>query len=392
MLWVALHFRQLPGTTIETVAGWACQFTPRVSLEPPDALLAEVSGSLRYFGGAEALLHALHAGVVELGLDVSLATASTARAALWLARADAPVTLDGLPLEATRWERDFFRSIGATTLGDLERLPRAGLARRCASAVLAELDAAFGRREEPRAFYAPPPRFDARLELPAEVRQAEPLVLAARRLLVPLGGLLAARHAGIRGFMLELIDGHGRATPVAVNLASPARDVERFVRLLRERLAAIELREPVHALRVEAGGFAALPGRSGNFLGDAAAEAEDWAQLLERLQARLGRGAVYGLTAVPDHRPEHAWRRIEPGDWDPREFRLPGPRPAWLLERPRRLGPARFELLAGPERIECGWWDGDEAKRDYFVARLAPASLAWIYREDGEWFLHGLFA
>ena len=48
--------------------------------------------------------------------------------------------------------------------------------------------------------------------------------------------------------------------------------------------------------------------------------------------------------------------------------------------------------LAGPERIECGWWDGDEARRDYFVARLRTASLAWVYREDGEWFLHGLFA
>jgi len=47
---------------------------------------------------------------------------------------------------------------------------------------------------------------------------------------------------------------------------------------------------------------------------------------------------------------------------------------------------------AGPERIESGWWDGDDAKRDYFVARLPNASLAWVYREEGEWFLHGLFA
>jgi protein ImuB len=148
----------------------------------------------------------------------------------------------------------------------------------------------------------------------------------------------------------------------------------------------------VQAIRLEAGDFAALAGRSASLLGDPAGEGEDWAQLLERLQARLGRDAVCGLATVPDHRPEHAWRRIEPGDWDPREFRAPGPRPAWLLAAARRLEPGRFELLAGPERIECGWWDGDEARRDYFVARLAPGSLAWIYREDGEWYLHGFFA
>jgi protein ImuB len=51
-----------------------------------------------------------------------------------------------------------------------------------------------------------------------------------------------------------------------------------------------------------------------------------------------------------------------------------------------------FALLAGPERIESGWWDGDEAGRDYFIAQLRDASLAWIYREREGWFLHGLFA
>ena len=392
MLWIALHFRRLAATALEPLAGWACQFTPRVSLEPPDALLAEVSGSLRYFGGRGALLQALRDGLAELGLDVSLASAGTPRAALWLARAGRPAALEALPLEVTRWELGLFRSIGVGTLGEVLRLPRAGLARRCPAAVLAELDAALGRREEPRLFFTPPTRFDARLELPAEVTHCEALLFAARRLLAQLAGLLKARHAGARGFVLRLIDGRGRSTPVAVNLASPSRDLERFVRVLRERLAMLELREPVQALGIEAGDFAALPGRSASFLGDAAAEGEDWAQLLERLQARLGCEAVYGLATVPEHRPEHAWRRIAPGDWDPREFRSPGARPAWLLETPRRLEAGRFDLLAGPERIECGWWDGDEAKRDYFIARLAPASLAWIYREEGDWYLHGFFA
>jgi protein ImuB len=392
MLWVALHFRQLPPTALEPVAGWACQFTPKVSLEPPDALLAEISGSVRYFGGAAVLIEGLRAGVAELGLDASLAAAGTPRAALWLARGDGHAKLETLPLEVTCWELDFFRSIGVATVGEVMRLPRAGLARRCPADVLAELDAALGRREEPRLFFTPPARFDARLELPGEVMHSEALVFAARRLLVQLAGLLAARHAGVRGFRLSLIDGRGGVIPVAVNLASPSRDVERFVRLLRERLSSVELLEPAQAIRMEADHFAALPGRTGSFFGDAVAEGEDWAQLLERLRARLGREAVCGLTTVPDHRPEHAWRRIDPGDWDPREFRSPGPRPAWLLDPPRRLEPGRFELLAGPERIECGWWDGDEEKRDYFVARLAPASLAWIYREEGDWYLHGLFA
>ena len=125
--------------------------------------------------------------------------------------------------------------------------------------------------------------------------------------------------------------------------------------------------------------------------GDAGADAEDWARLTERLRARLGHDSVYGLATHPDHRPEHAWRRVEPGEWDPHDFRQPGPRPLWLLQ-PKTIPQDSFELLVGPERIESGWWDGDEASRDYFIARLPNESLIWVYREAGEWFLHGLFA
>ncbi|HEU4621096.1 MAG TPA: DNA polymerase Y family protein, partial [Burkholderiaceae bacterium] len=84
------------------------------------------------------------------------------------------------------------------------------------------------------------------------------------------------------------------------------------------------------------------------------------------------------------------------------------PRPAWLLDVPRRLtvrgdspyyeGP--LTLVAGPERIETGWWEGRErmAVRDYFIAETNDARLMWVYREraqggQGEaWYLHGKFA
>jgi protein ImuB len=388
MLWVALHFPHLPPGAIEPIAAWACQFTPRVALEPPQALLLEVEGSLRYFGGLEALLHRLQK--TDLGYAVSLGVASTARAALWFARAPAK-TLQEVRLEATGWDLELFKSIGISTLGELMRLPREGLARRCGPQLLDELDRALGSAPEVHEFFVPPARFAAKLELPAEVTYAEGLLFAARRLLVQLEGLLAARHAGIRSFAFQLIHSQKKISTVQIGLASPSRDAERLAQLLRERLGALPLAAPVEAIALEAADFTPLPGSSADFFDDAAADAEDWARLLERLRARLGQDAVCGLTCYPDHRPEHAWRRVEPGDWEPREFTSPGPRPVWLLE-PSKLEEDGFVLLAGPERIECGWWDGDDARRDYFIARLKEFSLAWIYREEGVWYLHGLFA
>jgi protein ImuB len=392
MLWVALQFPTLPPGTLDHLAAWACQFTPRVSLEPPQALLVEVQGSLRYFGGLEALLARLRGGLGELGVEAALAVATTPHAALWKARGgNGP--LEALPLSVLGRETAFLESIGVRTLGELMALPRDGLARRCGQAVLDELDRALGALHEARVFFALPARFDATLELPGAVTHAEGVLFAARRLLVRLEGLLVARQEGMREFFLELIHLSKRKTRIEMRMASAARETDRLAQLLREKLATVVLREPVEAIRLHAADFVSLHPASGGLFGDPRAEGEDWARLVERVQARLGAASVHGLTVQPDHRPEHAWRRVEPGEWDPRAFFAPGPRPAWLLEAPRRVAAEALELLAGPERIECGWWDGDEAKRDYFVARQG-AALVWAYREmtDGGWFVHGVFA
>ena len=390
MFWVALHLPGVAAETLPPLAAWACQFTPRVALEP-DALLLEAEGSLRYFGGEDALLIALECGLAELGLRASLATAPTARAALWCARGGG-LPLPELPVCVVGdGHRAFFKSIGIATVGQLLALPREGLAQRCGQGLVDELDRALGKLAEPREFFTPPERFSARLELPAEVSHAEALLFGARRLLVQLEGLLAARHAGVRAFTLGLVHVDRSIHEVTVPLASTTRDAERLSQLLREKLAVLKLPQPVEAVVLSAADFLPLAGRSGALFGDRAAEAEDWNRLVERLQARLGRDAVHGMSAYPDHRPEYAWRRVDPGEWDPHEFVQPGPRPAWLLERPLPVDEARLELVAGPERIACGWWDGDEANRDYFVVELG-ATLAWAYREDGRWYLHGFFA
>jgi protein ImuB len=411
MLWVALHFPQLRRQALSrghappeperealaAAAAWACQFTPRVSLEPPQALLMEIEGSLRYFGGRWKFLARLRAGLSRLGFETRIAEAPAARAALWLARGDGgrlaaqPVAVMGLAPEACA----LLASLGVQTLGGLMRLPREGLARRFDAGLLEQLDQARGQAPEPREFFVPPARFAARLELPAPVLQAEQALFAARRLLAQMEGFLAARHAGVRSFSLVLLHDEGRpATEVNVGLAAPGRDAEHFARLLRERLVTLALGSPIDAIRLEAGELEDLSGRNKNLFDDRHGRQEEWLRLIERLQARLGSAAVHGLGTHEDHRPERAWVAVSPGKEIPAKEKIQNqPRPLWLLDPPRRLAEGEFALLAGPERIESGWWDGAEARRDYFIARTGAASLAWIYRErQGHWFLHGLFA
>ena len=71
-------------------------------------------------------------------------------------------------------------------------------------------------------------------------------------------------------------------------------------------------------------------------------------------------------------------------------------RPGWLLPRAIPLRDVRVEILAGPERIEAGWWDGADVRRDYYVVRTSLAQTAWVFRPAGDlagpWMLHGWFA
>ena len=335
---------------LEGIAAWMCRFTPRVSLQPPQGVLAEIEGSLRLFRGAAALLERISAGVDQMGFTVTPAMAPTARGAWWLAsagrealvpdRVALEAALAALPVAVACEGADtlgLLRNIGITTIGELRSLPREGVARRFGQALLDGLEQALGDAPEPRDFFVPPAHFAAQLELPGEVTHAEGVLFAARRLLVQLEGLLAARQAGVRRFLLILLHREVSPSILAVELASPGRETQRFVQLLRERLSMHMLVEPVEAIRIEASDFVPLYHRTVDLFGGPQSESEGWARLVERLRARLGGGAVHGLGLHPEHRPERAWRPLAPGERPPPGGAGTGARPLWLVEPPRRV-------------------------------------------------------
>jgi len=399
---------------LEGLAAWMCRFTPSVSIEPPQDLLAEVGGSLRLYGGLAALAGRMRQGLDDLGFTSFLAAGPSARGALWLAAAgrgdliEDPAALRpalaSLPAAlacADSRSRELLRDIGVATLGELLALPRAGLARRFGQRLLDDLDRALGSRPEPRDFFVPAARFTASIEFDAEVLHAEGILFAVRRLLAQLEGLLAARQAGIRSFTLTLKHRRAAPTVIEIGLGSPGREAERFLRLLSERIVALGSVPPIEALCVQAGEFELYAASTAGLFPDARAQTENWTRLIERLQSRLGDDAVHRIALHEDHRPEFAWRMQGMAEHAARAEGNSVPRPIWLLDAPRPLreiqdvpqrdGP--LDLLAGPERIESGWWDGGEAARDYFVARAPDAALLWVFRESGGgWYLHGIFS
>jgi protein ImuB len=414
---------------MQRLAGIAAAFTPQVSIETPDGLLLEIKPSIRLFGGLKELCRQLRAACLadaafaRSGAQPHFTLAPTALAALAAARAGArcfitdprqlPARVKLLPVGVLRWPEDAnsrLLAMGVRTLGDLLRLPRAGFARRFGPAPLADLDRLLGRRADPRRRLARRERYAGRVDLDHELEDHERILEALRPLLAELEQFLRRRQRGIT--VLQCRFHHYRAAPTmcALRLAAPEADAARLQSLLRERLANLVLPEPVRRCELRGGALAertlaSKPLWSAGERGHA--EAFEMPALIEHLRARLGSAAVYGIGRVPEHRPENAWRVAEPAlapvvSTADAPVNMPFRRPPWLLHAPQELDSQRgrprrggaLELLAGPERIESGWWDGADVRRDYYVAGDARGARFWIYRECGgarKWFLHGIF-
>ena len=414
------------------VATWATQFTPAVSLAPPDAVLAEIGGSLRLFGGLKRLTIELARGAHDLGYSTRLSLAPTPLAALLFARAECSVTanrpplldsaLAPLPLAHLDVAPDVLATLaaaGVTTFGQACALPRASLARRVGADFVVTLDRVRGLTPDPRPPFVPPPRYEGRLDLPAPVANVEALTFATNRLVRELAGWLTGRGLGILEMSLTLA--HERyvgvkvpgepATTVRFALAAPAREPSHLLAVLRERLARVTLPASVESIVLASDVTAALASHNLGLLpGD---EATVTVPLVDRLRARLGEDAVTLVAPRAEHRPERASGeplRLPTGARGTMEHAtktLPvpdsfPPRPIWLLSEPAPLGQVLeaqpWILRDGPERIESGWWDGVDVRRDYFVAESPRGETVWIYRDhrygidDGEWFMHGVFA
>jgi protein ImuB len=434
-LWYAVVFSELIAAEASAVLQRLClhaqRFTSFVSIEPPNALLLEIKGSLKLFGP----LSRLHAGIDDcwrrLALPSHSATAPSTLAALWLARAAHPVivedagTLPGhlakLPIACTAWDGErlqTLRSMGVTRMGELLRLPRAGLARRLGTAAVQDLDIALARQFAPRRGFVPRERFRARCDFETEVENVAYLEKALQPLIADCAQFLRERQAGVQTLRLQLRHRAGPATRVHLGLASITGERRRLMDVLGQKLTRLELAAPVRGVELICGALQPLPAGSLDVFAAMAGGGRDTApQLVERLRARLGEDAVYGVASIAEHRPEAAWRRV-------RELSLAGarreqrvepnepsggeglpPRPVWLLERPLPLCESQenhrsgLVLEQGPERIESGWWDGKGVARDYYVARRirgaqSQGAKLWVFQErlSKRWYLHGMFA
>ena len=428
----------------QVVASLALGFTPRVALVD-EAVLLDVTGSLRLFGGLARLMQLLAQQIAQF-FESNQAFAHTRRAQgatslialgrLRLTGGQPEVAckrVAELPmhtLTAARPHLGVLERIGCRTWDDLLRLPRDGVARRFGADLLAALDRARGSAPDDYAWRVLPEHFEEKLELNALVTHGPALMAGVERLLVHLHAWLLGHQSGLCALKIIWHLDKRRDVPptgeLEVRTAQPAQDLRHVARLIAEHLAQQTLPAPVHSLTLRSLVTEKLVDSAAattSLLMEALKQGDSAVELVERLSARLGENQVQTWEPRADHRPEQMQRwvsalsaqsAIKSIAAGARPARVKGKKeaqvsrhalktealyPTWLLPEPLKLATAgdspvyqgRLVRLAGPQRLEASGWlapadtpgvdNKPAAIRDYFIYRSPQAGLLWVYSE-----------
>jgi protein ImuB len=395
--------------SIKALAAWAEQFSSMVYVDVERWMLwLEIGASVRYFQGLEVLTHKVSQSVNDLGYTALISIAPTLEAAALLTRharatpilqrhdihaALAPLALSTLAVKATTLEA--LHGIGWRHVGEVLAIPRDQLARRFGPELTQYLQRLLGECADPREPHRAPATYHRRFELSTPVHATEPLLFVLRRLLSELQGYLRGRDTALQSLRLTLCHDKLPATVLELRTTAPQRDAARLLSLLRETLDRTLLPGATEELVLDVDRFVGLGDTQLHLFDETPRSDYAWSNLLDKLRARLGVQAIRRLGLRDDHRPEKAWcvvvdETVTAATLTP-QAAIPE-RPLWLLDpQPLRKLPT---LLGKPERIESGWWTGEDTCREYYIAETDEGSRWWLYRDavTQRWYLQGLWA
>ncbi len=427
------HDAHADAQALRDLARWCLRFAPTSAVEDvgnPESVLLDITGCGYGFGGEDALVEHAIATLQRCGWWAAAAAADTIGAA-WAtahyggrrARVVPPGhqrhALNPLPIEALRLSPPTLvtlHELGIGRIDELLALPRRELPSRFEPELLRRIDQALGVLPE----LLDSVHVDEPLELawPFEPPIADGRIVETvfTALLEELLRRLTPRGLGLRGLFCTLRPVGHDAVSFAVEMLRPAATSRHLLDLIRLRLERLVIPSELAGVEVRVTGAAPIEMRQERLF-DASDGARSWhevAGLIERLSIRLGESAVLRPRLHPDPQPEFACR-FEP--WlrsaDSRDaescerplrplFLQPQPQAVMVGVTPRGV-PAQFRWQGtrypiahawGPERIETGWWRGDDVRRDYYLVETLTGERFWLFRalDGGDWFLHGTFA
>ena len=407
--------QEVESQRMERLVMTAYEFTPYVSVADFDALLLEMEGSLKLFGGVNHARRGLRSRFGRIGHRVAIGIAHTPRASLAFAKSRDDATWPDFPerseieriglqkLDATSLDclelepkvRERFTNMGMRKVGDIVHVPRHELRKRFGDELTDYVAELTGERVDPWEAEQPPEVFSERLHLIDPVRGKDEVLEPMEHLAKALSKWLRKLNLGVRRLRWGVYTFEGDGAAFEVGFEQPRYEVSDIMAITGLRMETVDLPGEAMTVSLDAlrTGHLGLKWVERDVLGQTLTQATPSHELLDRLTARLGDTALQRFCILDDHRPEFAWMPTDQVNAHDSSITVPelGQRPLWLLEPPMPVRIGHLHIVSGPERIQCGWWD-HEQHRDYFVARDRDETWCWCFRDTQGWFVHGYFA
>jgi protein ImuB len=375
-------------------------FSPRVEQTAPYTVVLDISGLDHLFGTPRQIAETI---MRRAGFEVNVAVAANPDAAICAARGFSGITvippgaeagyLARLPLKMLSPSPELEETLqrwGIRTFHDLAALPEPGLAERLGQEGLRLHRLARGANKRPLKPVEEAPHFEEELELEHPVELLEPLSFLLARLLNDLCARLDATTEVRLHLQLEDQTDHTRT----LRLPVPMRDPKIFLKLLHLDLSSHPPRAPIVKIRLAAESAKPRVAQTGLFL-PVAPEPEKLELTLARIAALVGEENVGSPELLDTHRP-HAFRLTRFSSDRHSCLSLAAQQPHLtlrLLRSPRPIPDLRNQAVAaaGPWRTSGDWWTKDPWARDEWDIQLHDGTLCRIYREQGRWFLEGVY-
>ncbi len=406
---------------------WADQFSPRVSLDPPDGLLLDIAGCAHLFGGERDMAETIRERAGDLQITARIGIADTKGAAAALARfAPAPIAiaapgeaaaaLEALPLAALGLDPALvndLRRTGLQTVGQLYAVKSSELARRFGLELTSALERALGRTPDPVTPKSADPVYAARATLPDPIGLMTDLEAVILRLADSVCGRLSEAQCGARRYRLTVRPVDRPDEIMTIGFARPTVAPAAVLQQFRTPLDKLRLDFGADFFRLVAESVEPLHPRQTGF-GHETRREDDRTDLISTLGNRLGFDRVRIYAPGESHLPEREYMTLEAMDrpdapaWTPsprsRPVRLYHPPEPLHVETPGRP-PLKFEWrrrlfetarASGPERLAGEWWrEGDARLRDYWRVETSEGLRLWLLTWPGAtepvWFVAGRF-
>ncbi len=411
--------------TLQQLAQCTYQFTPQVTVYPPDSLLLEIQGSLKLYRDLGNLLRCIEQDAQIKQFHCQIGLAHTPKAA-WVLACEKDemdffdhqhqvlfqekllhrlnrVAIQNLDISDN--EKEKMANLGLSTLGEMLALPQAAVGKRIGKSFLLYLQKLVGHCPDPQRAITVTEVFHSSLHFMDGIINSDMLLFPMQRLLIELSHFLTVRQLHCRKMSWLLYSFNKQEKIIDIELLCPQNEYKNFLALTRLKLESLTVTEPIETLILETENFATAELKTQDLFSDLQ-EQVDTSKLLDKLSARLGSSIFYGIKTSDEHLPEYAWQTVNDQELirfehiSAKKCEPESTRPLWLLKQPALLKndkrslywKGRLTLLNGPERFDSQWWKPRQ-RRDYFIARHENGSLYWVYRDlkSRQWYLQGVF-